>query len=579
MLASDWRHLERAGADRRWRRLGGEAAVDADDRRWWEGAFADLPPSFVRALNGLYCEVGTQQGRIAANRAVDRAREAIAQARSHRLPFDADDDEICKAAELYVRKVAEPAARRVRRAWQTIGTAALADRPPPPTYETEILRLAGLPDADPGRPRLLDELWWRRQLRRAVGRDIDQVGRLVGVVHRAEQCYCADLTARRWSQQQERITRTLRTLEIVAGPREDRDAQIRLPLDEVVGGSVSNPRIRRTELMTRIGGIEDWAAAQGWRALFVTVTAPASYHCRTPAGRPYPWNGTTPRDVQAYLMRVWARTRAAWRRAGLTPAGLRVAEPHHDGTPHWHALIFAPVDQCDRIEEIARAYALADSPDEPGASEHRFRSVRIDRRKGRAAGYVAKYVAKAVDGYMVGHDHYGNRGETAAMRIRAWASTWGIRQFQFFGTPPVGVWRELRRLRHGAPAGPLGDAWRAADLGLWAEYMRVMAATPISLARAWSDKCNKYGEVVGNIIVGVEFERVRLPTRREWRIERRPGGDLGDLTITVRPNISGVAPDKTTRYSGMAASDIPAPKAWRTPGRRRPPGTGPPPRI
>ena len=577
MLASDWRQFDPdTGARRRWTHLLGTApAVDADDAAWWGEAFAQMPPSYIRALNGLYHHIGTHVSRFAANQAMDRAREAIARVRSHNLPFDVDDDEICDAAALYVRRCAEPAARQVRRRWQTVGNAVLADPPPPETYETDILRAAGLPETNPGRPRLLDEHWWRRQLRRAIGRDIDQVGRVVGVVYRTAQCYCADVTVQRRAQQQQRIARTLRTLELVTGPRGDRSQQTRLPLDEVVARSVANPRVRRTELMTRIGGIEDWAVAQGWDALFITVTAPAAYHARTPEGRPYDWNGTTPREVQDYLMRVWARTRAAWKRAGLTPVGLRVVEPHHDGTPHWHALVFVPRPQAAALEALARAYALADHPDEPGAAEHRFKVVRIDRRRGRAAGYVAKYVAKAVDGFGVDVDRHGNPGDRAAARIRAWSSTWSIRQFQFFGAPPVGVWRELRRAA-GAPAGPLGDAWRAADLGLWAEYMRVMAVTPVSLARAWSDKTNKYGEPVGNIIVGVEWAGVRLPTRREWRIEKRRGGDLGDLTITVRPNIVGLDNPADTTYSDRAEIDLPRPGAWRTPGTRHPWSQGPP---
>ncbi len=577
MLASDWRQFDpETGARRRWTHLLGTApAVDADDAAWWGEAFGQMPQSYIRALNGLYCEIGAQVGRFAANQAMDRAREAIARVRSHKLPFDVDDDEICQAAALYVRRIAEPAARQGRRRWQTVGSAALTDVPPPETYERDILRIAGLPDTHPGRPRLLDEHWWRRQLRRAVGRDIDQVGRLVGVVYRAAQCYCADLTVHRRAQQQQRIARTLRALEVVCGPREDPDRQLRLPLDEVAGGSVANPRIRRTELMTRIGGIEDWAVGHGWKALFMTVTAPATYHARTPEGKPYDWNGSTPREVQDYMMRVWARTRAAWRRARLTPVGLRVVEPHHDGTPHWHGLIFAPADQLEAIEAIARTHALAEAPDEPGAAEHRFKVVRIDRRRGRAAGYVAKYVAKAVDGFGVAEDRHGNPGDRAARRIRAWSSTWGIRQFQFFGTPPVGVWRELRRAR-GAPAGPLGDAWRAADLGLWAEYMRIMKRTPISLARAWSDKPNKYGEPLGNIVVGVEWDGIRLPTRREWRIEKRRGGDLGDLTITVRHDIVGLSEATDTIYSDRAEIEIPRPKAWHTPGRQHPGAHGPP---
>ena len=522
--------------------------VAADDAAWWIQAFRDLPQSFITALNGLYAHVGTHVGRRQANEAMERARAAIETARSHRLPFEADDDDICQAAEGYARKCFDARG-----------------------YEADICEIAGLPVEDPGRPRLIDALWWRRQLRRAVGRDIDHVGRTVGVVHKAAQCYAADLTVKRRTAQQRRIARTLKRLDIVC----DAPRQIRLPLDEVVAGSTANPIIRRTEMMTRIGGIEDWAAARGWRAIFVTVTCPSAYHARNESGRPYDWNGSTPREAQDYLMSVWTRTRAAWKRRGLAPVGLRVVEPHHDGCPHWHLLMFAPESQLCEIEAIIRRYALAQDPDEPGAQEHRVKCEPIDRRKGRAVGYIAKYVAKCIDGFGLEVDWYGNSGETAARRIVSWAACWGIRQFQFFGAPQVGVWRELRRI-DGAPAGPLGDAWRAADMGLWSEYMRLQEVAPVTLAKAWSDKPTKYGEVTGWIVVGVEAEGVRLPTRKVWRIEKRPLMDLGALSLTVRPNIVGLEYSQTTRYSGRGDAPPPRSRDWHTPGRRQPPGCGPP---
>ncbi|MHB1567377.1 MAG: replication endonuclease [Acidiferrobacter sp.] len=538
-----WAHAVRA-----WQPIGdGSLAVAADDARFWSQAFNELPPQYTAAANTVYRMVGARHGRRAANEAMATLREAIAAACTHRVRLDIDDEDLCDLAD-----------RTASRCWRHRGE------------EAAIARRIGIEPVR-SRPRMVDPLWWRRRLRRAVGRDSENVARLVGLVYRRAGCYASDVAVSRTRAAADRNDRILGGLDLV-------DGTTRLPLDQVVDGSVANPRVRRCEVMTRIGGTEDWAAAQGWRALFVTITCPAGYHARDEWGRPYPHNGATPRDAQAYLCRMWARIRAAWRRADLYPAGIRVAEPHHDGTPHWHLLVFAPAAALEEIEAIMWYHALYEAGTEPGVGAHRFKTVRIDRRRGRAASYVAKYIAKGLDGVGLDHDRKGNDGATAATRIRAWASTWGIRQFQFFGTAPVGPWRELRRIG-GAPAGPLGDAWHAADWGLWAEYLRIMAATPVALAHAWSDRPNRYGEPHGDLVVGVEYAGVRLPTRRAWRIEKRPSssaiiapaapsGPLGNMSITVRHNIVGINEHKTTTGSINQNSET---QRWHAPAAAKPP--------
>ena len=331
--------------------------------------------------------------------------------------------------------------------------------------------------------RMTDAHWWRRQLRRVHGRELEAAAIGFGIVHRGGQPYASDQTVERRQQQKRRNAAVLNET-IAINEHGDE-----FTLAELAARSVANPEIRRGELMTRIRGFEEVAVRVGHVADFWTVTCPSRMHSKrvgasgSTEDNPT-FDCTNPREAQRYLVRLWGRVRAAWARAGVEVYGFRIAEPHHDGTPHWHVMVFMSARHRDTARDIVRRYAMADSHDEPGAERHRFKAVGIDAGKGTAAGYVSKYVAKNIDGYMVETDLFGNEAISASRRVEAWASTWGIRQFQQIGGPPVGVWRELRRMgpiKPGIDAGATAARARdAADAGDWADYVEAMGGPVLS---------------------------------------------------------------------------------------------------
>ena len=88
--------------------------------------------------------------------------------------------------------------------------------------------------------------------------------------------------------------------------------------------------------------------------------------------------------------------RTAFKDNDLEVYGMRVVEPHHDGTPHWHMMLFCKPGQRKAINEIMRRYALKEDGHEKGAAKQRFESRHLNQ--GGAAGYIAKYIAKNIDG-------------------------------------------------------------------------------------------------------------------------------------------------------------------------------------
>lgn len=152
---------------------------------------------------------------------------------------------------------------------------------------------------------------------------------------------------------------------------------------------------------------------------------------------------------------------------------IHISEPQHEATPHWHILVFVAPTYEKRLTDIFREYALAESPNELGAKKYRFDVERIDKGKGSAVAYVAKYISKNIDGF--GLEAEDDQILIKAFRVEAWASCWGIRQFQSFGMPPVSPYRELRRVRFELPKGsPFYSAHKAADIGDFADYVTQM---------------------------------------------------------------------------------------------------------
>ncbi|MBL1575306.1 replication endonuclease, partial [Klebsiella pneumoniae] len=89
----------------------------------------------------------------------------------------------------------------------------------------------------------------------------------------------------------------------------------------------------------------------------------------------------------------------AMHKAGLRWYGVRVAEPHHDGTVHWHLLCFMRKKDRRAITALLRKFAIREDREELGNNTGpRFKSELINPRKGTPTSYIAKYISKNIDG-------------------------------------------------------------------------------------------------------------------------------------------------------------------------------------
>lgn len=524
------------------------------------------------------------------------------------LPLHASDDDVRAAAD----RLADECRRTVAGLAKDEADAyAIASRfcsargiAPAPAKVTPLGT-----EARPALARMACAQWWRRRLRAHHGRTIEGHAWRLGIVHGRPETqhtpggerYVSDANAQRRAQQRERNAKALAATEITNQHGQS------FSLADLAERTTANPAIRRGELMTRIAGFEAVARELGHAAEFWTATAPSRFHSQ--GGRnPKFEAGTTARDAQQWLCRAWARFRAWAGRQGVRFYGVRVAEPHQDGCPHWHLLLFMPGEFVkgarDRFfqywtrPEKGEAVTASEQADR---EQHavKFEAIKMDEVRS-AAGYVSKYIAKNIDGYSVQTDLYGHDAVTGSQRIEAWAATWGIRQFQQVGGAPVGVWRELRRLHDDGECTPTITAARAAaDVSGakasdgWADYTRIQGGPTVKRAdlrvtvarteagQAWDAvqrlqvpaPATRYGEVAEGRTWGVRdcARGVVVATRLfAWEVRRRSSTGTGTAAQRVSARAAQPSAQPRTRVNnctrGVREVSGPAIKPEADPG-------------
>ncbi|MGA7587042.1 MAG: replication endonuclease [Rouxiella badensis] len=369
-----------------------------------------------------------------------------------------------------------------------------------------------LDDMTPIIARLLSPDWWKRKLRRQAAIWREHLYIAFGQVSKKTSPYASRKTILEWREQKRRTREFLKSMEL-----EDEEGN-RISLIDKYDASVSNPAIRRCELMTRIRGFENICEELGYAGEFYTITAPSRYHATNVHGhRNQKWDGTSPSGTQKYLCNIWAKIRAKLARKEISIFGIRVAEPHQDGTPHWHMLMFMKPEHVDTVRQVIADYAMDEDAYElrnDRARKARFHVEPIDPDKGSATGYIAKYISKNIDGFALDDetdDESGKPLREMAASVSAWAARWRIRQFQFIGGAPVTVYRELRKLDENETA-----------LGLSVEFA---AAHHAAYWSNWADYTNAQG--------GPFVKRAELAVKN-WYESREELSAFGEEVVRIR---------------------------------------------
>ncbi|MDD5203715.1 MAG: replication endonuclease [Sulfurimonas sp.] len=215
----------------------------------------------------------------------------------------------------------------------------------------------------------------------------------------------------------------------------DRINRNAIPLSDLIISANHAPHRYYSEIQNRVNTLTTIAEQKSLRPLFMTLTLPSEYHiCKTTKKgklKPNPkYNGTTAKEAVKVLTKMFAKLRQDRALKELSKEQriyFRVNEPHKDGTPHTHILLFVPAE---RVEKVKKAFQrLFDT---------RGNDIQDDI-KGSTA-YIMKYINKTLP--LSKSDKLSEKDEY----LNAWYSHNRVIRFNSSRTlAPLGIYRLLHR--------------------------------------------------------------------------------------------------------------------------------------
>lgn len=329
-------------------------------------------------------------------------------------------------------------------------------------------------------PSLRDARIIQRRLKRAANKALLHVAGVLQLVGGSPESdtpdHVDDLGLRRWQIAKSRTDAWLRRHGIV------------FP----IGGYVSLADIAHSEEVARRSmlysialGLQERARRDGLVAIFISASLPSEWHPNPAVGGSQYDPRLSPLAAARELQRRWHRATSLWRGNRCMPYGIRTVEPHSDGTPHIHTMLWVhPVDLDGVIGALAKHWP-ATTPEEQTARDRGDFTVGpslvIRRWDEQGEASAVTYVMDSIfNGVPFANDTETRNNES--QRTTAWSSSLGIRRISFVGLAKgaIGVWQAAyRTMRENSAQCPRARAiCHAMRRGQWATALVLLGAVP-----------------------------------------------------------------------------------------------------
>jgi hypothetical protein len=207
-------------------------------------------------------------------------------------------------------------------------------------------------------------------------------------IHKKHRIY--GLTLYDYKQVQEKIKKQNSFLEY--NYIYDKISNTRIPLKDLVISANHNPNRYHALIQNRINTLTNEAKEKNLSPIFMTLTLPSEFHkmkmdkkTKTLIANPK-YNYVVPKEAVKHLTKMFSRLRHDRSLKELTKDEriyFRVNEPHKNGTPHTHVLLFVPKSSTDRV--VSAFKRLFDN---------KANDIQTDIKN--ATSYVMKYINKTL---------------------------------------------------------------------------------------------------------------------------------------------------------------------------------------
>ncbi|HCH1566059.1 TPA: replication endonuclease [Vibrio parahaemolyticus] len=211
---------------------------------------------------------------------------------------------------------------------------------------------------------------------------------------------------------------------------------------------IGDAKKKSSELYVTTKGLETLAKERSFKWAFLTMTAPGYLHANPTVGRSQSrWTREKMSKAHEDLMQRWSRLGKKFSKDGYSMSagdifGFRVVEPHKDGTPHWHMLVFFPQELENYLFNEASGLFIYCFKH----SESALKVIFGQDEKSTASSYALKYIMKSI-GISLADKKNVSVFERKLIAIQAWKSGANIKSYQMFGVNGNStVWNVARKI-------------------------------------------------------------------------------------------------------------------------------------